>query len=191
MIVQGMTQILPLLSSHTINLDISLSNNMKDLLARSLNYLNQYTLLTNHTMNTTKTIIIVEDNPAEAKLAEFAFKELAIPNTILIFSEGIKFLEYLEDKGPDQIAFVLLDLNLPAMNGKEILQNISGNVRYRSLPTLVFSSSGFEDEIEECYDLGAKAYIRKPMDYLRFKEILDATYNFWVGQNIQPGRLAV
>ncbi|MBT8218694.1 MAG: response regulator [Bacteroidia bacterium] len=142
-------------------------------------------------MDTSKTIVIVEDNPAEAKLAEFAFKELAIPNQILIFSEGQEFLNYLESNGCENIAFTLLDLNMPGMSGLEILQSIRNNFSFRALPILVFSSSGFEDEIEECYQLGAKAYIRKPMDYLRFKEILEATYNFWVGQNIQPGRIAI
>lgn len=146
---------------------------------------------TDYTVNISKTIIIVEDNPAEAKLAEFALKELAIPNPIKLLSAGSELIKFLEINGTSDISFVLLDLNMPLMNGKEILKVISGNKSYRSLPVLVFSSSGFEDEIEACYALGAKAYIRKPMDYIGFRKILEATYNFWVGQNIQPGRIAI
>lgn len=142
-------------------------------------------------MTTDKKILIVEDNPAEAKLAMFAFQELAVPNSTIHFSNGYQLIEYLNDFGVKDIAFVLLDLNMPEINGKEVLKIVQENHAYKSLPILIYSSSGFEDDIEDCYALGAKAYIRKPMDYFRFKELLSATYNFWASQNMQPGQMMV
>ena len=132
-------------------------------------------------MTTIKTIILVEDNPAEARLAQLAFQEMAIPNPTIHFSNGHQLLEYLNEEGPRDIAFVLLDLNMPEINGKDVLRAIQENQAYKTLPVLIYSSSGHEDDIEECYALGAKAYIRKPMDFIRFKEILQKTYDFWVG----------
>ena len=139
---------------------------------------------------TKKTILLIEDCPAQAKLAQYAFKEMAIPNPIIHYSNGYQLLEHLNDRGSKDIAFVLLDLNMPEINGLDVLRKIQENHVFRSLPVLVYSSSGYEDDIEECYALGAKAYIRKPMDYFRFKEILQKTYDFWVGENMQPATIS-
>lgn len=130
---------------------------------------------------TNKTILLIEDCPAQAKLAQMAFKEMAIPNTVIHYSNGFQLLEHLHEHGTRDIAYVLLDLNMPEINGKEVLKAIQENHAFHSLPVLVYSSSGFEDDIEECYALGAKAYIRKPIDYFRFKELMQKTYDFWVG----------
>lgn len=140
---------------------------------------------------TSKKILVIEDCPAQAKLALMAFKELNIPNTIEHFANGHDFLEYLNDNGPSDIAFVLLDLNMPEIHGKDVLRTVQENHAFKSLPIIVYSSSGHEDDIEECYTLGAKAYIRKPLNYFRFQEILKKTYDFWVGENVQPGRMAM
>jgi len=110
-----------------------------------------------------------------------AFQEIAIPNPTIHFSNGYQLLEYLNEHGPREIAFILLDLNMPEISGKDVLRAIQENQAFKTLPVLIYSSSGHEDDIEECYALGAKAYIRKPMDFFRFKEILQKTYDFWVG----------
>jgi len=133
-----------------------------------------------------KKILLIEDCPAQAKLGILAFEEMAIPNPVIHYSNGYQLLEHLNEEGVRDIAFVLLDLDMPEINGKEVLRAIQENHAFRSLPVLMYSSSGFEDDIEECYALGAKAYIRKPMDFLRFKDILQKTYDFWVGENTQP-----
>lgn len=138
---------------------------------------------------TNKKIILVEDNPGEAKLALLAFKELAIPNPTVHYDDGYRFLHDLIHSDLDNIAFVLLDLNMPTINGKEVLRTIQKDHNLRSLPVLIYSSSGHEDDIEECYDLGAKAYIRKPLNYNRFKEILENTYRFWVQDIARPSPL--
>ena len=134
-----------------------------------------------------KPILLIEDCPAQAKLALLAFKEMAIPNQIIHYNNGYQLLEHLNENGPKDIAFVLLDLNMPEINGKDVLRAIQENHAYRSLPILIYSSSGHEDDIEECYTLGAKAYIRKPRDYDRFNEILQKTYDFWVDTSTPVG----
>jgi len=139
---------------------------------------------------TDKTILLIEDCPAQAKLALLAFEEMAIPNQITHYSNGYQLLEHLNEEGARDIAFILLDLNMPEINGKDVLRAIQNNHAFRSLPVLVYSSSGHEDDIEECYALGAKAYIRKPMDYFRFKDILQKTYDFWAGENMQPATVS-
>jgi len=100
---------------------------------------------------TNKKILVIEDCPAQAKLALMAFEELAVPNTIQHYSNGNDFLEYLNDHGPNDIAFVLLDLNMPEIHGKDVLKAVQSNHAYKSLPMIVYSSSGHEDDIDECY----------------------------------------
>lgn len=138
---------------------------------------------------TYKKIIVIEDCPAQAKLAQLAFQELAVPNTIKHYANGYDFLEYINDHGTNDIAFVLLDLNMPEIHGKEVLSAVQANHAFKSLPIIIYSSSGHEDDIEDCYALGAKAYIKKPLNFFRFKEVLKKTHDFWVGENVQPGNL--
>jgi len=140
---------------------------------------------------TNKRILLIEDCPAQAKLAQLAFQEMDIPNSIVHYSNGYQLLDHIKEQGIRDIAYVLLDLNMPEINGKEVLRTIQKNDTYKALPVLIYSSSSHEDEIEECYALGAKAYIRKPMDFFRFKELMQKTYDFWVGTSTQPVALGI
>lgn len=136
-------------------------------------------------MHVKKKIVLVEDNPADVMLAEIALKNLNCKNELVHFSNGKDFVKFIPNAKLDEISLVLLDLNMPLMNGWEVLEFLKDDTLFCQLPVVVFSCSSAEHDIASCYALGANAFVRKPTDLDTFDEIMASIVSFWGHTNIQ------
>jgi two-component system, chemotaxis family, response regulator Rcp1 len=129
-------------------------------------------------------ILIVEDNKADQVIMKEAFKEACIECHLSIVNDGVEALEFLNRQGKFQaspkIDIILLDLNLPKKNGREILVEIMKNPRLKHTPILVFSNSESPQDICQCYELGVNAYINKPSDFQEVINLVNIINTFWV-----------
>ncbi|MFW6352116.1 MAG: response regulator [Bacteroidota bacterium] len=124
------------------------------------------------------TVIISEDDPGHAELIREALEDSGIQNEILHFPDGQVTWEYLQEqsnKDPENnkhALLVLLDINMPRMNGVEVLRNIKEHAKLKSVPVIMLTTTDDPREIEQCYELGCNVYITKPVDYDRFSDTL-------------------
>lgn len=130
-------------------------------------------------------ILLVEDNPADVELTRNAFKEAKIAHHLEVAEDGEEALALLRRVGPclgtEPPDLVLLDLNLPGTDGKEILKTIKQEDALRRIPVVVLTSSASPQDVVQCYDLFASAYVVKPMIFDRLVEILKQIERFWFG----------
>jgi CheY-like chemotaxis protein len=140
-----------------------------------------------------KTILLVEDNPDDVKLALHAFKKCNIANEVVVAGDGVAALDYVFGTGVHvgrdvavQPAVVLLDLKLPRLDGKEVLRRIRGNPATKHLPVVILTSSKEEQDVTGCYDLGANSYIRKPIDFDQFTNAVRELGLYWLLLNEPP-----
>jgi two-component system response regulator len=134
----------------------------------------------------TNTILLVEDNADDAELALRAFAKSKIQNDIVLVRDGVEALDYLFATGayaaraPGLPEVVLLDLNLPRLDGLEVLRRLRADERTKYLPVVVLTSSGQEQDILRSYDLGANSYVRKPVDFGQFVEAARQLGLYWL-----------
>jgi chemotaxis family two-component system response regulator Rcp1 len=128
-------------------------------------------------------ILMVEDNPRDVRLAEEALKDSKIKNNLYHVEDGVsamRFLnreaEYTHAPHPD---LVLLDLNLPRKDGREVLAEIKGDPRLRLIPVVVMTTSEAERDLVRTYDLHANAYVVKPIDLEQFVAVVRGIKDFW------------
>lgn len=128
-------------------------------------------------------ILLVEDNPGDVRLTRETLKDARILNNLHVAEDGIQALAYLRREGPHAGAvrpdLVLLDLNLPRMSGREVLAEIKGDPRLRSIPVVVLTTSKAEEDIIKSYDLHANCYISKPVEFDGFVEVVRSIEDFW------------
>ncbi|MDY6930437.1 MAG: response regulator [Halobacteriota archaeon] len=134
-------------------------------------------------MNRPVEILLVEDNPGDVRLTQEAFNEGKIKNNLHIVGDGIEALKFLRNEGdyanaprPD---LVLLDLNMPRMGGREVLENMKADSVLKSIPVVILTTSEAEQDILKSYDLQANCYITKPVDIVQFFEIIHYIEDFW------------
>ena len=137
-----------------------------------------------------KEILLVEDNPDDVELTRIAFKEAKVANQLVVASDGAEALDYLfargryADRNPDDLpSIVLLDLNLPKVDGREVLQAIRANEKTRSLPVVVLTTSTEPFDVEATYALGVNSYIQKPVDFERFVWAVQQVGLYWLVLN--------
>lgn len=137
-----------------------------------------------------KEILLVEDNPDDVELTRIAFNEAKIANTLVVARDGAEALDYLFARGahagrdPSQLpSIVLLDLNLPKVDGREVLQAIRGNELTRSLPVVVLTTSTEPFDVKASYALGVNSYIQKPVDFERFVWAVKQVGLYWLVLN--------
>jgi chemotaxis family two-component system response regulator Rcp1 len=138
-------------------------------------------------------ILLVEDNPADVRLTQEALKEAAHARTRLhVAGDGVEALEFLHRQGsfagaprPD---LVLLDLNLPRVDGRQVLAEVKGDPDLRRIPVVVLTTSPSEDDILHAYDQHVNSYIRKPVDLDQFLHVLRAIDDYWLGSVSLPPR---
>ena len=135
-------------------------------------------------------ILLVEDNPDDVELTRIAFAEAKIANPLHVVGNGSDALDYLFGRGAhaarngeDAPALVLLDLNMPRMDGREVLQAIRAEASTRSLPVVVMTTSAEPFDVEACYALGANSYIRKPVDFDQFMGAVKQVGMYWLVLN--------
>jgi len=139
----------------------------------------------------TRRVLLIEDNPIDVMMAEEAFKEGAVDTIVSVVRDGTEALDYLRQRGkftdaclPD---FILLDLNLPKKDGRQVLAEIKADPVLKSIPVAVLSGSSDEEDVRACYAQHANCYIVKPSrleDYIRTISALD---RFWFDLVILPG----
>jgi two-component system, response regulator len=142
-------------------------------------------------MGPDKLILLVEDNPDDEELAIRALKKNNIPNAVVVARDGVQALDYLFGTGSSADAAVLpqvilLDLNLPKLNGLDVLRRIRAEQRTRFLPVVVLTSSKEDEDILNSYSLGANSYVRKPVDFAQFIEAVKTLGQFWLSLNELP-----
>jgi chemotaxis family two-component system response regulator Rcp1 len=128
-------------------------------------------------------ILLIEDNPGDVRLTQEALKEGKVFHQLEVVADGESALDYLQalppygsHKRPD---LILLDLNLPRKDGREVLREIKSTPEWRSIPVIVLTTSEAEDDLKKCYDLHANCYIVKPVDINHFIEVIQGIENFW------------
>lgn len=137
-------------------------------------------------------ILLVEDNPGDVRLTREAMKEGKVCNELHVAGDGVEAIAYLRREGkyadaprPD---LILLDLNLPRMDGREVLQQIKGCTDLRRIPVVVLTTSTAEQDILKSYDLHANCYINKPIDLDQFIAVVRSIEHFWLSMVKLPSR---
>lgn len=128
-------------------------------------------------------ILLVEDNPGDIRLTKEALKEGKVLNTISVVMDGVEALKYLRNEAPYQDALtpdiILLDLNLPLMDGRELLKIIKSDAKLLSIPVVILTTSKAEEDIVQTYSLHANCYVTKPVDFEQFVKVVSSIENFW------------
>jgi chemotaxis family two-component system response regulator Rcp1 len=129
-------------------------------------------------------VLLVEDNPGDVLLTREALREGKVRNNLSVVDDGVKALAYLRREGeyanatrPD---LVLLDLNLPRMSGREVLEQIKADPQLRNIPVVILTSSQAEQDILRAYDLHANCYVTKPVDLDQFISVVRSIEDFWL-----------
>ena len=119
------------------------------------------------------TILIVEDDPGHSKLIEKNLRRGGLENPIKAFENGQQALDYLNSQSDhpiNQCVLLLLDLNMPVMNGVELLRIVKQDAKLREIPVIILTSTDDQREIDECYSLGCNLYVPKPVEFDRFAD---------------------
>jgi CheY-like chemotaxis protein len=131
------------------------------------------------------TVLLVEDDPGDVVLIQEAFEHNKVRNTLHVAGDGVEAMEFLRSGSrPD---LILLDLNLPRKDGREVLAEVKGDAALRSIPVVVLTTSKAEEDILRSYDLHANAYVTKPVDFNRFIEVVRQIDEFFVTVVKLPG----
>lgn len=137
-------------------------------------------------------ILLVEDNPGDVRLAVEALKEGRLPTRLTSVPDGVEAMAYLRREGPYANAtrphLVLLDLNMPRMDGRQVLAELKTDPKLRSIPVVVLTTSQAERDISQAYDLHANCFISKPVDLDRFITVVRAIEDFWCTVATLPPR---
>jgi chemotaxis family two-component system response regulator Rcp1 len=135
-------------------------------------------------------MLLVEDNPGDARLAIEALKDAKVNNNLSWVQDGVEAMAFLRREGaysdvprPDVI---LLDLNLPKKDGREVLADVKADEDLRRIPVVILTVSGAEEDIVKTYNLHANCYIRKPIDLDQFIKVVKAIKDFWLSIVILP-----
>jgi CheY-like chemotaxis protein len=137
-------------------------------------------------------VLLVEDDPGDVLMTREAFEDNKVANRLSVVSDGVSALEFLRKEGeyaqaptPD---LILLDLNLPRMDGRELLQALKGDETLRRIPVVVLTTSEAEEDVLRSYSLHANAYVTKPVDFDRFIDVVRQIDEFFVSVVRLPGR---
>ncbi|MGQ9559421.1 MAG: response regulator [Candidatus Oleimicrobiaceae bacterium] len=129
-------------------------------------------------------ILLVEDNPGDVRLTQEAFRENKIRNKLNVVNDGEQALAYLRREGVyanvARPGLILLDLNLPRVDGREVLAQIKSDPELRHIPVVILTTSQAEEDIVKSYALHANCYITKPVDLERFMQVVKEVEHFWL-----------
>lgn len=129
-------------------------------------------------------ILLVEDNPGDVRLTVEALRESKVLANLQVARDGIEALAMLRREGPYADArrpdLILLDLNLPRLDGRQVLETIKADADLRQIPVVILTTSAAEQDILQAYNLHANCYITKPVDMDQFIRVVQAIDNFWL-----------
>ncbi len=129
-------------------------------------------------------ILLVEDNPGDVRLTKEALKDARVSNNLHVTMDGVEALAFLRKQGKHAAAprpdLILLDLNLPKKNGREVLEEIKAEDALRHIPVVILTTSQAEQDVVESYRLRANAYVTKPVDLDQFLKVVGSIEQFWL-----------
>ena len=142
--------------------------------------------MSNQTLSDTELILIVEDNPIDYEMTVRAFKKTGIQNPIFRCEDGDDALDFLyrrgkyqDNKETDRPVLIILDLNLPGTDGKEVLTQIKADSNLRAIPVIILTTSNNEKDINFCYQHGSNCYLQKPVGIDDFVDTINKLKAFW------------
>ncbi|MDT7042489.1 response regulator [Candidatus Nitronereus thalassa] len=132
-------------------------------------------------------ILLVDDNPHDYEATKRCFKQIGITNPLMYCADGDEALDLLQGQStqtqyarPPRPSLILLDLNLPGTDGREVLNQLKQSKRLKSIPVVVLTTSSDPNDIHACYDKGANSYVVKPVDYDGLLEAMRSLCQFWL-----------
>jgi len=129
-------------------------------------------------------ILLVEDSPSDTELTLEALKDFKVRNHVSVVEDGVLALQFLRREGPYAHAprpdMIMLDLNLPRKDGREVLTEIKADDRLKTIPVVVLTTSRADQDILRAYELNANCYINKPVDFNQFLEVVRSIETFWL-----------
>jgi len=129
-------------------------------------------------------ILMVEDNPGDVRLTREALKGGKVWNQLNVVEDGVAALDYLYQRAPHEAAarpdLILLDLNLPKKDGREVLSAIKSDATLRTIPVVILTTSQAEEDVLRAYHLNANCYVTKPVDFDQFTRIVQSIEEFWL-----------
>lgn len=144
-------------------------------------------------LETKKIVLLVEDNPDDEELTRMAFESSHLLNELVVVRDGAEALDFLFMRGvhanrdPEIVPqVILLDLKLPKVSGMDVLRSLRNDPRTSMIPVVVLTSSKEEEDVVRSYQLGANAYVRKPVDFAEFSEAATQLGVFWLLLNQPP-----
>lgn len=135
-------------------------------------------------------ILLIEDNPGDVRLTQEAFKEGNMDVNLELVMDGVETIKYLRKESPYENTvipdLILLDLNLPKKDGREVLEYIKSDPNLKRIPVVVLTTSNAEQDIIKSYNLHVNCYINKPVDFDKFFDIIQRIEEFWLRTAILP-----
>ena len=129
-------------------------------------------------------ILLVEDSPSDTELTLEALRDFRVRNNVNVVEDGVLALDFLNRRGPytesPRPDLIMLDLNLPRKDGREVLAVIKSDERFRSIPVVVLTTSRADQDILRAYQLNANCYINKPVDFNQFLKVVRSIETFWL-----------
>jgi two-component system, chemotaxis family, response regulator Rcp1 len=139
-------------------------------------------------------ILLVEDDPEDTRLMVGALKQTTMRYNLNFASDGIEAMAYLRRQEKFAAAprpdIIILDLNMPRKDGREVLAEIKKDPELKLIPVVVLTTSADQGDLRECYNSAANSYVTKPADLQQFKNVIKAIEDFWFGISTLPGRAA-
>ncbi len=144
-------------------------------------------------LNTLDTILVMEDNQDDYEAMERSFRKSRLMNPIQWCQDGADALDYIFRKGKysgdDTVVtpcFILLDLNMPGIDGRQVLKELKSDPQKKSIPVIVLTTSSDEIDVNKCYDLGASTYIQKPVAFDALLSAAERIKDYWFGLALLP-----
>jgi CheY-like chemotaxis protein len=140
----------------------------------------------------TEPLLIAEDSDEDFEALQRLMRGLAVPNPIYRCADGEEVLDVLRDRATSDNrpsflpSVILLDLNMPGLDGRDVLVQLKQDQRFREIPVVIFTTSSSPSDIEFCYQQGANAYLIKPMGTQALQQTVQAFINFWLNSNTPP-----
>ncbi len=138
-------------------------------------------------------VLMVDDDPDDRLIAKEAFEEIGLKAHLLFLSNGEELMDYLNRQGDfadpktsPVPSVILLDINMPRMNGIEALQKLKIDEVSKSIPVVMLTNSGDSETIKTCYSLGASSYVRKPLEFGELMAALSSVRQYWFGTVTHP-----
>jgi len=138
-------------------------------------------------MRNTRSILLVEDDQVDAMTVRRALKDIKVTNRLDVAGDGLQAMQHLRNPGNEKPCIILLDLNMPRMNGIEFLQAVKADATLRRIPVVVLTTSTEEQDKVDSFNLGVAGYMVKPVDYGQFVEAVRTIDLYWTLSELPPG----